>query len=109
MRGGENTRYNNDQEGKIRSMGGTRSASRHGQSNLQERLNQKKIDLRQQLGPKQGDSIHLRVDELENKFKKHRVRELGKQSGCDFVEEFESEAYWSKRKDDCKRSSKDKK
>ncbi|XP_060965268.1 uncharacterized protein LOC133034237 [Cannabis sativa] len=49
----------------------------------------KKPDLCQQLGPKQGDPIQMRIGELEDKFRRYQVGEQGKQYGYDSDEELE--------------------
>ncbi|XP_060961346.1 uncharacterized protein LOC133031746 [Cannabis sativa] len=95
-RRGESTQRANDRESmgtsksgshsQTKSMSKTRSASNYSQLDLREHLNRKKPDLRQQLGPKQEDPIQLQINELEDKFRRYQVGELGKLSGYDIGE-----------------------
>ncbi|XP_060965199.1 uncharacterized protein LOC133034168 [Cannabis sativa] len=104
-RRGESTQRTNDRESmgtsksvshlktksmsRTRSVSKTRSVSNYSQPDLQEHLNQKKPELHQQLGPKLEDPIQLRINKLEDKFKRYQVGELGKLSGYDSDEELE--------------------
>ncbi|KAM6569604.1 hypothetical protein CsatB_017589 [Cannabis sativa] len=74
---------------RTRSMSKTRFASNYSQLDLREHLNRKKADLRQQLGLKQEDPIQLRINELEDKFRRYQVGELGKSSRYNSDEELE--------------------
>ncbi|XP_060968712.1 uncharacterized protein LOC133036215 [Cannabis sativa] len=72
---------------RMRSVSTTRSASNYSQPDLRAHLNRKKLDLRKQLGPKQEDPIQLQINELEDKFRRYQVGELGKLSRYDSNQE----------------------
>ncbi|XP_030505162.2 uncharacterized protein LOC115720143 [Cannabis sativa] len=74
---------------RTRSVSKTRSVSNYSQLDLREHLNWKKLYLRQQLGQKQEYLIQLQINELEEKFKRYQVGELGRQSEYNSDEDLE--------------------